>query len=52
MSGDISCAVLPVAERLSQSCDVKPQTAFFHGDVRPDPGQYFLFTNNLVMGGH
>ena len=39
---DVSCAILPVAERLAQSGHVKAQAAFLDDHIRPDRGQQFL----------
>ena len=50
--GYVSCAVLSIAQRLAQAGDVKPQTAFFDGDVGPDPSQQIRFADDLVRAGH
>ena len=52
MGDDVSCAVLPVAERLAQRCDVKPQTAFLYRDVGPDLSHQFPFPNDFIRAGH
>jgi hypothetical protein len=44
--------VLAIAQRLPQSSNLKPQTAFFHNDVRPDPSQEISFAHDLVGAGY
>ena len=50
--GDVARAVLAVAQRLAQAGHVKPQAAFFDGDVGPDPSQQVPLVDDLVRAGH
>ena len=49
--GDVARAVRPIAQRLAQAGDMKSQTAFFHRDVGPDPGQQIPFADDLIGPG-
>jgi hypothetical protein len=44
--------MLAIAERLAQAGDVKPQAAFFYGDIGPDSCQQVLFADGLVGLGY
>ncbi len=48
---DVPRAVPSIAKRLAKAGDVKPQTAFFHGDASPDTGQQLFFADRLVGTG-
>ena len=50
-SRDVSRAILSIAQRLAQARHVKPQAAFFNGDVGPDPRHQILLADDFIRRG-
>ena len=52
ISDDVAVAVLPVAQRLSQLCDVDPQIGLLDEHVRPYQGHQFVLAHQFSGALH
>src|SRR3954468_10122402 len=51
-SRDVARAVLSISQRLAEAGHVKPQAAFFDGDVGPNPRHQILLAHDVIRRGN
>ena len=49
---DVTRAIFAIAQRLAEARHVKPQAAFFHDDVGPNPRHQILLADDFIRPGY